>query len=65
MKNLCKKNNIYFKSCGKLFEDIVTMTVLLSEAQIDYDYIERNGYIWREKWRDETKGFDDYLLQKK
>jgi len=58
---LADDNHIEFASSGNDFADIGRLAKLLTDRHIEYDARYVNGRKIKNHWRQETKGYDDYL----
>ena len=59
---LCKVHDIPDAETDNPFSDIYRMAKSLTDADIEYSVIYENGVPFKDYWRSETKGYDDYLL---
>ena len=59
---LCKLHDIPDAKTDNPFSDIYRMAKSLTDADIEYSVIYENGVPFKDHWRSETKGYDDYLL---
>lgn len=64
LAEICRNQGVCWTRTGGLFEDLTEMATLLSSMKLRYDFVTENGKTVQEKWRDSTKGMDDYLLLK-
>lgn len=62
LADICKSHDLPVPETDNVFDDIFTMAKDLSSRSIDYNVYVVNGKEYKNHWRDETKGLDDYLL---
>lgn len=62
MVSLCEEHSLKWEKTESIYSDLMAMSYVLANADIDYCYIDENGTRRKERWDHLTKGIDDKLL---